>query len=206
MAAQSSPPWYRRRLVLATLATIGVLAMLGTVAAGLLGPFLLPKLQDSAAVDHPPPVTSTVPPAPIAHVDVRTVVGANGVRGPEDCPPAPPAPPPPTEPFEACDVTKGAVYKLGPTVLNLGLTSVQSVKLPTEESYSVQVVIDGPSSAAFGKYTTAHVGEQIAFMRNGVVVSAPKITQPINAPSIALSGELTQPQADQIAAMLRDQV
>ena len=61
-----------------------------------------------------------------------------------------------------------------------------------------------PSGAAFAQYTTANVGRQVAFVRDGVVLAAPAITQPIDGESIQLSGETDQATAETIARMLRD--
>jgi preprotein translocase subunit SecD len=68
----------------------------------------------------------------------------------------------------------------------------------------VQIVMAPRSSAAFAQYTTANIGKQVAFVRDGLVLAAPAITQPIDGQSIQLSGELTQATADTIARMLRD--
>jgi preprotein translocase subunit SecD len=89
--------------------------------------------------------------------------------------------------------------------MQLRLTGVRSVKSQTDDFYVIRVDMDAASSAAFADYTATHVGEQIAFVRDGVVVSAPDITQPIDAPSLQLSGRLTAAQADNIARMLRNE-
>jgi preprotein translocase subunit SecD len=64
--------------------------------------------------------------------------------------------------------------------------------------------MDAASSAAFAKYTAANVGGQIAFVRDGVVVAAPAISQPIDGQSLQISGELSAATAATIARMLRD--
>jgi preprotein translocase subunit SecD len=88
--------------------------------------------------------------------------------------------------------------------IELGLTNAKTIKLPTSQFYSVQIVMDTRSSAAFAQYTTANVGTQVAFVRDGLVLAAPAITQPIDGQSIQLSGDLTQQTADTIARMIRD--
>ena len=89
--------------------------------------------------------------------------------------------------------------------MQLQLTRVESVRLPVKESYVVRVGMDTESSASFADYTAAHVGQQLAFIRNGVVVSAPGISAPINSPALELSGELTAQQAEEIARRIRDE-
>jgi preprotein translocase subunit SecD len=64
--------------------------------------------------------------------------------------------------------------------------------------------MDAGSSAAFTSYTAANVGKQLAFVRDGVVLAAPAIDQPISGQSIQLSGNMTKATADTIARMLRD--
>ena len=112
---------------------------------------------------------------------------------------------PPTETLEACDIERTAAYTLGPVVMQLQLTRVDSVPLPIKDSYVVRVVMDTASSATFAEYTAAHVGQQLAFMRNGVVVSAAGISAPINSPALELSGEMTAAQAEEVARRLRDE-
>ena len=112
---------------------------------------------------------------------------------------------PPTETLEACDIERTAAYTLGPVVMQLQLTRVESAPLPIKSSYVVRVEMDAASSAAFAEYTAAHVGQQMAFVRNGVVVSAPGITAPIISPAVELSGELTAAQAEEVARRLREE-
>jgi hypothetical protein len=202
MSGGSVRRWDRRKIVIAVLASIGILAMLATLASALVAPFLTSGppagtgTRDAAPTPSPTTPAVVIPPLP-----VRPVVEAL-VATPEQCPTA--APPPPSEPLQTCDLEKTAVYTLGPTALQLQLTDVQSVKSPIINSYVLQVTLDAASSAAFADYTAAHRGERVAFLRNGVVVSAPAIDQPINSPTLLLSGDLTAPQADTIARLLRE--
>jgi preprotein translocase subunit SecD len=53
-------------------------------------------------------------------------------------------------------------------------------------------------------YTAANVGKQLAFVRDGAVLAAPAIDQPINGQSLQLSGNMTQATAETIVRMLRD--
>jgi preprotein translocase subunit SecD len=70
--------------------------------------------------------------------------------------------------------------------------------------YGVQIGLDMASSAEFAQYTGANVGKQLAFVRDGVVLAAPKISAPISGASIQLSGDMTAEAAETIARMVRD--
>ena len=139
-----------------------------------------------------PPIatpTSTVPPIIGKPLAVRPVVQAL-VATPQEC--ELPPPPPPDQPQQACDLDKTARYDMGPVALQLNLTGAKAVKLPLSEFYSVQLAMDPGSGTAFAGYTAANVGKQLAFVRNGVVLAAPAIDQPINGQSLQLSGNMTQ--------------
>lgn len=197
----STNRWSRRKITIAVLASVGILAMLGTTAAALVMPFLRPDPKDQPPRAMAPP-TPTQPVLVIKPLDVRPVLEAFQAQ-PGQCDPPPP-PVPPTDPQPACDVERKAHYQLAPVSLELGLTNAKSLKLPMSEFYSVQIVMDTRSSADFLRYTTANVGKQVAFVRDGLVLAAPAITQPIDGQSIQLSGDMTQQTADTIAKMLRD--
>jgi preprotein translocase subunit SecD len=125
------------------------------------------------------------------------------VANPGECPPSvQPELPPDT--LLACDPAKEAAYTLGPVALRLNLTKVES--MPTlNGTFAVRVSVAPESQEAFAAYTAAHVGQQLAFVRSGGVVSAPMISQPIDSPALELSGKLDAKQAETITTMLRDQ-
>ena len=187
--------------MVAALAAMAALAMFGTVAAGLFFAF---RGSGSGEATHSreaalPHTASAVVIKPLA---VRPVVDSRGTT-PEQCPPV--AEVPPAETLQACDIERTAAYTLGPVVVQLQLTQVESAALPFKGSYVVRVEMDAASSAAFAEYTAAHVGQQVAFVRNGVVVSAPGISAPISSAAMELSGELTAEQAKEVARRLRDE-
>lgn len=189
--------------MLAVLASIGILAMIGTTLASVVMPLLIGDAGQGAPRPTAAAPTSTRPATVIKPLAVRTVVDVPLKANPEDCPPVPP-PAPAQEPVRVCDVDKAAVYQLGPVALQLNLTGATSARLPTSEFHTVQMAMDAPSSAAFAQYTAANVGKQVAFVRDGVVLAAPAINQPIDGQSLQISGELTAATADTIARMLRD--
>src|ERR1700712_1267615 len=198
----SGEPWTARRVVIAMLASVGILAMISTIVVGVAMAFLMkdsaPVAQRTAAM----PTTRT-PPVVGIPLAVRPVVAVPLVANPQDCPPVPP-PTPPEAPIRVCDVDKAAVYELGPVALALNLTGATETKLPTSDFHTVQLSMDQASSTAFAQYTAANIGKQLAFVRNGVVLAAPAITQPIDGQSIQISGELSAATAATISKMLRD--
>ena len=189
--------------MVAVLASIGILAMIGTTLASV----VMPLVVDGSGQGAPRPTvaapTATAPAVVIKPLAVRTVVDVPLQANPADCPAVPPSTPA-QEPVRVCDVDKAAVYQLGPVALQLNLTGATSARLPTSEFHTVQMAMDAPSSAAFAQFTAANVGKQVAFVRDGVVLAAPAINQPIDGQSLQISGELTAATADTIARMLRD--
>lgn len=196
--------WSRRKLMVAGLACIGIVAMTGVTFASLVMPFLM-KADRSAGPPPgvaPPPTTTAGP--YIAPLVVRPVDKAL-VAAPDRCIPGPPPPPaPPREPVTVCDVERKAEYFLGPVGLELTLTSANAVKLPTDQFFAVQLVMDSVSSDRFARYTGTMIGKQVAFVRDGLVLAAPSIATPIDGESLQLSGEFTRETAETIARMLRD--
>ena len=190
------------RPVIAVLAAVAAVATVGTVVAGVVF-----ALAGAGSDDPTPPgqsaLPSTAPAVVIKPLAVRPVVGSR-VTTPDHCPP-PGSHAPPTETQEACNIDRSASYTLGPVVMHLQPTEVESVALPVKGAYVVRLVMDTASSAAFAEYTAANVGQQLAFMRSGVVVSAAGISAPINSPALELSGEMTAAQAKEVARRLRDE-
>ncbi|WP_409370785.1 SecDF P1 head subdomain-containing protein [Mycolicibacterium sediminis] len=197
----STSRWSRRKITIAVLALVGILALVGTTVATMLMPFLQNDRPDVPSRASATP-TATEPRLVIKPLAVRMVTEAFQAQ-PGQCDPPPP-PLPPNEPQAACDVARKAHYQLEPVSIVIGLTNAKALKLPTMDTYGVQIVMDGPSSAAFAKYTTANVGKQVAFVRDGLVLAAPSITDTIDGQSIQLSGDMTKDTADTIAKLLRD--
>jgi SecD-like export protein len=193
--------WSARKMTIAVLASIGIVAMLSTIVVGV-AMSLLMKDQGQAA---PRPSVTPTARAPVvigAPLAVRPVVEQPLVATPEDCPAG--VPTPPSDPVRLCDVDNAAVYQLGPVALRLNLTGATETKLPTSDFHTVQMSMDPDSSTAFAQYTAANVGRQLAFVRDGVVLAAPAINQPIDGQSLQISGELSAGTAATIARMLRE--
>jgi hypothetical protein len=196
----SSRRWTRRRLTIAVLGSLGILAMVGTM----LNTVVMPLVRRELAAPSPSAATptSTAPPIVMKPLAVRPVLQAL-VATPEECQALPP-PPPPDQPLQACDLDNAARYEMGPVALELNLTAVKAGPLPRTQFFSVQLAMDPGSGAAFTSYTAANIGKQLAFVRDGVVLAAPAIDQPTAGQSLQLSGNMTQATAETIARMLRD--
>jgi hypothetical protein len=192
--------WSARKVVIAGLASVGILAMLSTIVVGVVTSFTMkdPGQAAQRTTAAPTPAAPVVIGAPLA---VRPVLEVPLVAQPEDCSPAPVAP---QDPARVCDVDRQAVYQLGPVALQLNLTGATEAKLPTSEFHTVQMSMDPASSAAFAQYTAANVGKQLAFVRDGLVLAAPAINEPIDGQSLQISGELSGATAATIARMLRE--
>lgn len=189
-----------RRIRIAIIAVLAAVAIVVPVLGVLLTPgVLFDKQSDTAMVTT---TTTTPRPLTIKPLALRPVSGAFVVR-PGDCDPPPPTPP--EAPLRICDILQSAVYELGPEALRIQLTDVDSFLNPLTAKQTVQVTMTEESARAFADYTAAHINEQVAFVRAGVVVWAPKITEKIDGEVLQLSGEVTGEQAAEIARMLKDE-
>lgn len=186
-----------RRLMIALLSAIAVLAIVVPTFSSLLSP------QFGKQADAPTTTTTTTaPPLTIKPLPVRPVVNAF-VTTPEQCP-EPVEAAPPDQPLRICDIPKTAVYQLEPQAMTLQLVKVENFTNPLTGVETVQMTMTPESSEQFGKFTAGLVGRQVAFVRDGTVVWGPKISEPIDGSVLQLSGELTPVQAADIARMLRD--
>lgn len=143
------------------------------------------------------------PPENIRPLPVRAVQEAR-VSTPGQCSQqGPQLPVAPVDVMNTCDLVRTTAYVLGPQVSELQLTHVETMKSPTSDFHVVRFSLQPASASAFATYTAGHIGEQLAFVRDGVVLFAPKITQAINSQTLEISGDLTAQQADDVARMLR---
>jgi preprotein translocase subunit SecD len=60
----------------------------------------------------------------------------------------------------------------------------------------------GTRGTIWADYTTAHVGNQVAFMLDGTMLSAPEIREPIVDGETRITGGYTRRQAQQLADWL----
>jgi len=190
-------PRHNRRVLIAVTAALVAAA----IVVPLLGVLLTPHGQRTPAGPITP-TTTTPPVLTIKPLSVRPVI-TGFVTTPDNCPP--PAPTPPDQPLRTCDIPKTAVYELGPEEARLQLTDVDSFLNPLTGVYIVQMTMTPESASDFARVTGAHIGQQVAFIRAGVVVSAPKIAAAIDGQVLQLSGDVTPEQSDEMARMLRDE-
>lgn len=184
----------RRRIWVGLLAAVATMAVVIPTS----GVLLSPRINQEVEVA---PSTTAAPALTIKPLAVRPVESAF-VTTPAQCPD--PAETPPDKPTRICDITRTAVYELGPEALRLQLTNVDNFRNPLTGAEVVQLSMTNESSDAFAKFTSEQVGNQVAFVRAGTVVWGPKITTPIDGTVLQLSGELTPEQATEVAEMLRD--
>lgn len=182
-------------IALITCLAIGVIAYVGV--QGLSGQ----PAKPTAATTQAPSSRPLVPVDNIVPLQIRPV---QEVRSPSECPPEGVIPQvPPTDVVTLCDFGRGAAYVLGPQAMELTLMQVESFKPLTSDFYTVRMTMNESSKAAFAAYSAAHVGSEVAFIRDGVVVFAPKFTAPIDSDTLEISGDMTSAQADRMVQLLR---
>lgn len=144
----------------------------------------------------PPTPTHTLHPISVRQVNKSAPAPA----GEYECQQAVSAPAP-DAPLVACDSSRTLAYTLGPEVAVLHPTHAESRQ--NVMGYGVLVALDQPSRAAYNSYTSAHVGDQTAFVLDGAVIGAPEIRTPVDSPQLEITtaGETAQ-QADAIVASL----
>lgn len=184
--------------IVALVACLGIgIAIVASVWTQLFGGGLAKQKPAQATVTNHP----LVPTENIRPLQVRPV---QDVRAPDQCPGEGPLPvPAPSDPITRCDFMHTAAYVLGPQVMQVQLTHVETLKAPTSDFHVVRLTMDQASATTFGAYTAQHVGLQLAFLRDDIVVFAPKITQAITSPGLEISGNLTAQQATDMANLLR---
>lgn len=187
------------RVLFAVLGGMAVITMVSPLVSGLLGNLTMQRYERKLAQEKS--ASSTAPALTIKPLSVRPVVTAF-MTTPEKCPPS--APVAPDKPMRVCDLSKTAVYELGPESMRLDLMHVDSLRNPLTGVETVQMTMTQDSAQKFGEYTAGQVGKQLAFVRGGTVVWGPKITEPITGEMLQLSGDLSEEQARRVANMLRD--
>ena len=105
-------------------------------------------------------------------------------------------------PLVTCDAGE-AKYDLGPVFLD-GDRVVKAKASPSEYStgHVVTIEFDDEGARTWSDFTTANVGNQVAMLINGRVLSAPTIESPITGGTTQILGRFTADQADQLARQL----
>jgi preprotein translocase subunit SecD len=109
----------------------------------------------------------------------------------------------PTLPLVACNQDGTAKYVLGPSFLEgTQIASAQASINSQGVGSVVNVTFKSEGESIWGQYTTAHVGDAVAFTLDGKVVSAPTIQGAIFG-TTEISGQFSQAQAQNLAGVLR---
>jgi preprotein translocase subunit SecD len=105
-------------------------------------------------------------------------------------------------PLVTCDAGEFK-YDLGPVFLD-GDRVGKAEAGPSEHvtGHVVTVEFDAEGARTWSDFTTANVGNQVAILINGRVLSAPSIQAPITGGSAQISGNFTRDEADQLARQL----
>lgn len=105
-------------------------------------------------------------------------------------------------PLVTCDAGEFK-YDLGPVFLDSD--RVGKAKASPSESgtgHVVTVEFDPEGARTWSDFTTANVGNQVAILVNGRVLSAPSIQSPITGGAMQIAGKFTADEADQLARQL----
>jgi preprotein translocase subunit SecD len=116
----------------------------------------------------------------------------------------------PSQPIAACDQDGTAKYLLGKAEL-LGTdvrTASSSLAVNSQGqtipgNWQVNLDFTGPGTTKFAELTRATVGQQVAIVLDGLVVSAPQINEPITGGSAQITGDFDQQEAADLASVLK---
>jgi len=111
-----------------------------------------------------------------------------------------PLPVRPADALVTCDLGKTTLYTLGPEALKLILAQVESPSPLTSGFYEVTLTLDAASAVAWASFTTAHLHDHVAFVRDDLVLEAPIIEEPVASGRIALTTQTAQ-AADQLTSL-----
>jgi preprotein translocase subunit SecD len=116
----------------------------------------------------------------------------------------------PDKPLVACDRDGQVKYILGPTAVEGTHVDGAAAETPTGTSqWVVTLSFDGEGTRLFGKVTSdlyqkSPPQNQFAIVLDGVVVTAPRVDEPITgAQGAEITGDFTQQEAENLANVLR---
>lgn len=108
----------------------------------------------------------------------------------------------PTREVPACS-EDGTGYRLGPAVLaGTDVESAAARPADGQIGFVVDLTFTPAGTATWGEYTAANVGQQVAFVLDGRVVSAPVINTAIFGPT-QVAGDFSEAEAQRLADDLR---
>ncbi len=110
----------------------------------------------------------------------------------------------PTLPLITCGTDNQAKYILSPSFLKgSDISDAKASIAQGGVGFEVQLTFTSAGSDIWGKYTSADVGKQAAFVLDSRVVSAPRINSAITGGVTSITGRFSQPQAQDLANTLK---
>jgi preprotein translocase subunit SecD len=110
----------------------------------------------------------------------------------------------PTQALVTCDQNGSVKYLLGPSIIDgQSITDATSSQDPNGVGYVVNLNFNSGAAKTWATYTAAHVNDAVAFVLDTQVVSAPTIQGAISGGQTQISGNFTQPQAQNLAQILK---
>ncbi|GLZ36785.1 hypothetical protein [Actinokineospora sp. NBRC 105648] len=95
----------------------------------------------------------------------------------------------------------GSLYTVGPSIADISrLEDVKAESTENGTGWVVTIKLSADAAAKFGSWTAEHVGERLAIVVDGKLVSAPQIASPIPGGEVQISGNFTEKSAKQLAA------
>ncbi|MBL7493366.1 hypothetical protein I6A60_37985 [Frankia sp. AgB1.9] len=112
------------------------------------------------------------------------------------------SPLPPSLPAAACDRTGTLKYLVQPAAMDRSDVRAVASEINTGDGgWAVDIAFTPPGQQRFTALTAASVGQRLALVVDGVVQSAPTVDETIPGDA-AISGNLTRPDAQRLAAIL----
>lgn len=100
------------------------------------------------------------------------------------------------------DASGETKYRLGPAALTAeDVASAEATEVGPASSWAVVIKLTQDGAQAFQEFTTGLVGERIAIVSDGVVVSAPTVQEPITS-GLVQAGNLSKADAEALARRL----
>ncbi|AWZ24943.1 MULTISPECIES: protein translocase subunit SecD [Rhodococcus] len=111
----------------------------------------------------------------------------------------------PALPLVACSTDGTAIYLLGPSIIDgQQIEDATSGFNQQQSRYEVSLTFDSEGSNTWAQFTAANIGQQVAFVLDSKVVSAPVIQGATPAGSAtSITGQFTNTQAAELANTLK---
>jgi len=110
----------------------------------------------------------------------------------------------PNKPLIACSDTGDAIYLLDKTLIaGTQIDTATSGQSTQGAGWVVNMSFKSEGYATWSSYTASHTGTLTAMTLDGQVISAPRISGPINTPTTEISGSFTQDSASGLANSLK---